>query len=305
MKKTTIFIVTALAWSSGGFVGTSAGADLQGTGTTSQPPSQPPGAEAGACNKGDRGDRGDRGGRGGRCDQGAAGGAEQRGKFRAAFEKARDDQRVVAARAEIKGAMEALRQTMSQALVAQDPSLQPTVAQLDQKMQEFRRQHEERMAKRDQAGPGDRPGGPGRFLEGRQFGAGHGGPGGRGEAGGPGSPGGRGSPGGAPGFADGPFGGRLMADLPEAEREKLKNAHAKVQDQSDVKAARERVESAGRTLREAMRSAMIAADPSLASEIDQFQQRREQRFERRRDGGRPGKGGSGGDSGGGGGGGEG
>lgn len=71
---------------------------------------------------------------------------------------------------------------------------------------------------------------------------------------------------------DGPRG--PMGVLTKEEREKLQAAREKVKDNADVKAAHEKQEAATREFREAMKAAMIAADPSIEPLLEKMREMR-------------------------------
>lgn len=80
---------------------------------------------------------------------------------------------------------------------------------------------------------------------------------------GQGGPGGRG------------FGGPGFDSLSQDEKDKLKAAFEKAQQDPKVKEAREKMEAASKDLREALSSAEIAADPSVEAIIKKLQEARE------------------------------
>lgn len=82
----------------------------------------------------------------------------------------------------------------------------------------------------------------------------------------------------------GPFG--AMGSLTPEEREKLHAAFEKIKDNPEVQSAIEKRKEGEKQFREAMKAAMLAADPSLAPLLEKLEQARAEREE---GGGGPGK----------------
>lgn len=182
---------------------------------------------------------------------------EQREKVKAAMQKANADPRVQAARDDMKAALDDLQTVTHKAMLAQDATLAPTLQKLEQARAERREKMKGRMKER-MAENGERPPGAG-----------------------PGGPPPQGGDNDRPkrdgfrrGDGPGPRGGDpAIGDLPEDEREKLRAAHEKVKESAEVKAAKDRVEKSHGVNKEAMRVALIAADPSMAPIVDQILER--------------------------------
>jgi hypothetical protein len=245
MKRETILALTTLAFAA-------ACGPLRAENESAPPPPPPPPAGEAGAGPGPGPD-----GPGKRLDP------EQREKVKAAILKANADPRVQAARDDMKAAMEDLQTTANKAMLAADPTLGPTLEKLDTARKEHREKLKTEMAKRmakpDAGSPEAAPPPPPRRPEGEGKG-----PGGfkregfrRGGPGGPGGPG---------GFFD-----PALKSLPEEERQKLRAAHDKVKDNPEIKAAMERVEKSRAVNREAMRAALIAADPSLTPIMEELQ----------------------------------
>jgi len=69
--------------------------------------------------------------------------------------------------------------------------------------------------------------------------------------------------------------------LSQEEKDKLKAAAEKAQQDPKVKEAREKMEAAGKELREAMTAAEVAADPSVEPILKKLQEAREKAGEGR------------------------
>jgi hypothetical protein len=77
---------------------------------------------------------------------------------------------------------------------------------------------------------------------------------------------------------DGPRGfrgGPGFDSLSQEEKDKLRAASEKAQQDEKVKAAREKMETAGKEFRETMQAAQIAADPSVEPILKKLQEARE------------------------------
>jgi hypothetical protein len=82
-------------------------------------------------------------------------------------------------------------------------------------------------------------------------------------------------PRGAGGEGRGFRGGPGFDSLSQDEKDKLKAASEKAQNDAKVKEAREKMEAAGKEFREAMNAALISADPSIEPIIKKLQEARE------------------------------
>jgi len=82
----------------------------------------------------------------------------------------------------------------------------------------------------------------------------------------------RGPGGGGPGFG---MRGPGFDSLSQEEKDKLKAAMEKAQQDAKVKEAREKAEAAGKEFREALQAAEIAADPSVEPILKKLQEARE------------------------------
>jgi hypothetical protein len=80
--------------------------------------------------------------------------------------------------------------------------------------------------------------------------------------------------GGGPGGGRG-LGGPGFESLSQDEKDKLKAAYEKAQQDSKVKEARDKMEAASKDLREAVSAAEIAADPSVEPILKKLQEARE------------------------------
>jgi hypothetical protein len=97
-------------------------------------------------------------------------------------------------------------------------------------------------------------------------------------------------PGGRRGGGPGGFrGGPGFDSLSQEEKDKLKAASEKAQQDEKVKAAREKMEAAMKDFREAMQAAEVAADPSVEPILKKLQEARE-KAEKEGGGRRPGAG---------------
>lgn len=65
-----------------------------------------------------------------------------------------------------------------------------------------------------------------------------------------------------------------MGTLTPEEREKLRGVQEKIKDNAEVRAGRDKLRDAEKALREAMHSAMLAADPSIAPMLEKTEQMR-------------------------------
>jgi hypothetical protein len=71
------------------------------------------------------------------------------------------------------------------------------------------------------------------------------------------------------------LGGPGFDSLSQDEKDKLKAAYEKAQQDSKVKEAREKMEAASKDLREAMKTAELAADPSVEPILKKLEEARE------------------------------
>jgi hypothetical protein len=70
---------------------------------------------------------------------------------------------------------------------------------------------------------------------------------------------------------------RLLANLNEEERRRLRAAHEKAMADPAVQAAREKLKQARREFREVMRPALLKADPSIQPILDKLRPERPER----------------------------
>ncbi|MEA3188151.1 MAG: hypothetical protein QOD99_1981 [Chthoniobacter sp.] len=63
-----------------------------------------------------------------------------------------------------------------------------------------------------------------------------------------------------------------LASLTPEERQKLKAAQEKIKDNPDVRAARQKRQEAAQEFRKVLHDAMVAADPSIASDLEKLEQ---------------------------------
>ena len=70
---------------------------------------------------------------------------------------------------------------------------------------------------------------------------------------------------------------RLLANLTEDERARLRAAHEKALADPAVQAAREKLKQARREFREALRPALLKADPSVQAILDKLRPERQDR----------------------------
>lgn len=70
---------------------------------------------------------------------------------------------------------------------------------------------------------------------------------------------------------------RLLANLTDDERARLRAAHEKAMADPAVQAAREKLKQARREFREVMRPAMLKADPSVQAILDKLRAERQDR----------------------------
>jgi hypothetical protein len=73
---------------------------------------------------------------------------------------------------------------------------------------------------------------------------------------------------------------RMLANLTEDERTRLRAAHQKAMTDPAVQAAREKLRQARREFREIMRPALLKADPSIQPILDKLKAERPERSER-------------------------
>jgi Spy/CpxP family protein refolding chaperone len=73
---------------------------------------------------------------------------------------------------------------------------------------------------------------------------------------------------------------RMLANLTEDERARLRAAHQKAMNDPAVQAAREKLRQARREFREIMRPALLKADPSIQPILDKLKAERPDRSER-------------------------
>ena len=82
-------------------------------------------------------------------------------------------------------------------------------------------------------------------------------------------------------------GGPGFDSLSQEEKDKMRAAMQKAAEDPKVKAAREKMEAAGKELRDAMAAAEIAADPSVEPIIKKLQEAREKAEQQRAGGNQP------------------
>jgi Spy/CpxP family protein refolding chaperone len=176
---------------------------------------------------------------------------EEKDKLQAAREKAKSDPDVVAARDDLKAAATDMRDTERAAILKNDPSLQEIFDKIDK-------------AKQGNPPPPDKGGNPPDASQGDKPDA----------AEGSNPPPKDGPPPPPPGAERGAMMPRLDM-LTDEERAKLRDAHEKVKDNPDVKAAREKLQEAQKNLRDAVEKAMIKADPSVEPILKKLEKARE------------------------------